>query len=53
MAARVLTACLCSACLCSQIHPMRALFQIPKNPAPKLQDTEKWFVCELPQWWWW
>lgn len=26
----------------SEIHPMRALFQIPKNPAPKLQDTEKW-----------
>jgi serine/threonine protein kinase len=26
----------------SEIHPMRALFQIPKNPAPKLQDITKW-----------
>lgn len=27
--------------LCS-MHPMRALFLIPRNPAPRLKQTKKW-----------
>ena len=28
----------------ADVHPMRALFQIPTNPPPRLRDESLWFV---------
>jgi len=39
--AKLFTEFACASAL-HEYHPMRALFLIPRNPAPKLKSSSKW-----------